>query len=99
MTLPILKEGGKVMDIYETGRLVRQRRRWMNLSQQELADAAGVNISAVRRLENRKMKDIHITKLEKILDALAIIYKKCEIYEHRIDDDEDEINQIKVSAY
>ena len=86
------------MDIYETGRVVRQRRRWMNLTQQELADAAGVNISAVRRLENRKMKDIHITKLEKILDALAIIYEKCEIYQDRFDDD-DEINKIKVSAY
>ena len=64
------------MDISKLGKTIRQRRRWLNLSQADLAKQANVTIGLIRRLEFGRTTDVHLKKLERILTALDIAYEE-----------------------
>ena len=62
------------MDLHHTGVVIRQNRRWQNMSQEELAKRADVTIGLVQRIEFGRMTDVHLKKLERILHVLNIPY-------------------------
>lgn len=60
------------MDIWDLGEAVREARRAMGLTQQQLADRAGVARGRVEGLENERLADIGLSTLSKILEVLQL---------------------------
>jgi len=58
------------MDIWDLGQAVRKTRKAMGLTQQELANRAGVARGRIDGLENERLADIGFVTLSKILEAL-----------------------------
>jgi transcriptional regulator with XRE-family HTH domain len=60
------------VDIWDLGEAVRKARKEMGLTQQELADRAGVARGRVDGLENERLADIGLVTLSKILEVLQL---------------------------
>jgi transcriptional regulator with XRE-family HTH domain len=60
------------MDIWDLSGAVRKARKEMGLTQQQLADRAGVARGRVDGLENERLADIGLMTLSKILEVLDL---------------------------
>jgi len=60
------------MNLQELGRLVRNRRAALGLSQQRLAQMAGLSRTTVNLLESGKLTDLGIAKVNELLELIGI---------------------------
>jgi len=51
---------------------LRRERRRAGLTQEELAEAAGVGINTIRRIEQGEIEEPRVSTLRKLADALGI---------------------------
>jgi len=61
-----------MIDLSTIGRAIKQRRKELGLSQQELADLAKVARNRVAPLETERLPEIGFTTLLKIMHALGL---------------------------
>jgi transcriptional regulator with XRE-family HTH domain len=60
------------MDIKQVGLLIRQKRRDVMLTQQQLAQQAGLSRATVASLESGALSEIGFTKLQRLLEAVGL---------------------------
>lgn len=71
------------MDIWDLGAAVRTARRQRGLTQQQLADRAGVARNRVEGLENERLADIGLSTLSRILEVLRLDLRLTELNANR----------------
>jgi transcriptional regulator with XRE-family HTH domain len=60
------------MQLLETGRLIRERRQELGLSQRRLAKLAGVSRVTVNQVENGSIRDLGVSKLTAIFRLVGL---------------------------
>jgi transcriptional regulator with XRE-family HTH domain len=60
------------MQLLEAGRLIRERRQELGLSQRRLAKLAGVSRATINQVENGSISDLGISKLTSIFRLLGL---------------------------
>ena len=69
------------MNLQELGGLVRIRREALGLSQQRLAQLAGLSRTTINLLEMGRLTDLGITKVSDLMDLLGLTLR-AEVHEH-----------------
>jgi len=62
------------MNLYEIGKLVRERRDTLGLSQDRLAKMAGLSRATINQLESGTLVDLGVTKLARLLELVGLTF-------------------------
>ena len=63
------------MNLHEMGKLVRERRDTLGLSQDRLAKMAGLSRATINQLESGTLVDLGVTKLARLLDLVGLPHR------------------------
>jgi len=66
---------GVDMDLLEIGRLIREKRKSLKITQSELCKSADISRATLSQLENASLPEIGYVKLSKILDCLELQFE------------------------